>query len=52
MKAKHKCKYCNKKIYSEGGVCPDCKEKLKLVRKLLRMVKTAAGKEVDVDGRS
>lgn len=45
MELKYKCKYCNKIISIKDGVCSSCKSKLVLVRKLLRMVKTAAGKE-------
>lgn len=44
MERKYKCKYCDKMITGEGGMCSHCKEKLKLVKKLLRMVKTAAEK--------
>jgi hypothetical protein len=51
MERKHKCRYCDKMIYTEGGLCSHCKEKLMLVRKLLRMVKTAAGKEANGSGR-
>lgn len=36
---KYKCKYCDKMIIIENGMCSNCKEKLKLVRKLLRMVR-------------
>lgn len=45
MERKYKCKYCNKLIAVEGGMCSDCEENLKLVKTLLRMVKTAAGKK-------
>jgi hypothetical protein len=34
---KYKCRYCNKLITVKGGMCSECKEKLDLVRKLLRM---------------
>lgn len=44
MERKYKCKYCDKMIKNEGGMCSTCKTKLALVRKLLRMVKNAAGK--------
>lgn len=51
VERKYKCKYCNKMIAFEGGMCTDCSNKLKLVRKLLRMVKRAAGTRVnDRDG--
>lgn len=42
MKQKYKCKYCNKMITTDGGMCSCCKNKLALVRKLLLMVKTEA----------
>ena len=45
MERKYKCKYCNKLIAVEGGMCSSCEEKLVLVRKLLRMVNNAAGKK-------
>jgi hypothetical protein len=45
MRRKYKCKYCNKMIVVEGGMCWDCKEKLEDVKTLLRMVKTAARKK-------
>lgn len=35
------CKYCNSKC--KGEICSACSKKLKLIRKLLRMVKEAAG---------
>lgn len=44
VERKHKCKYCDKMIYTEGGMCSSCKDKLALVRKLLRMVKDAKEK--------
>ena len=44
MERKYKCKYCDKMITTEGGICSHCKEKLVLVRKLLRMVRNAAEK--------
>ena len=45
MERKYKCKYCNKKIAVEGGMCSWCESKLALVRKLLLMVKNQAKKE-------
>lgn len=39
---KYKCKYCEKMITTEDGMCSHCKEKLPLVRQLLRMVKDEA----------
>lgn len=41
---KYKCKYCDKKIATKGGMCSRCKEKLVLVRRLLVMVKDAKEK--------
>ena len=38
---KYKCKYCDKKISTEGGMCSYCKDKLAMVRKILRMVNAA-----------
>lgn len=42
VERKHKCKYCDKMISTEDGMCSHCKTKLELVRKLLRMVKDEA----------
>lgn len=39
VERKYKCKYCDKMIVIEGGMCSHCSTKLKLVRKLLRMVR-------------
>jgi hypothetical protein len=44
MERKYKCKYCDKMITTEGGMCSYCVDKLALVRKLLRMVKNAKEK--------
>lgn len=51
-KRKYKCKYCDSLISVNGGLCSTCQEKLVLVRKLLRMVKTAAQKEGRNYGKS
>ena len=47
LDGKYKCKYCNKTISFENSMCSDCKKKLELVRKLLRMVKNAAETKVN-----
>lgn len=45
MERKYKCKYCNKMITTKGGMCSYCESKLQMVRKLLRMVNSVAGKK-------
>ena len=45
VERKYKCKYCDKLITTEGGMCSHCKEKLPLVRKLLRMVRAEAARQ-------
>lgn len=45
VERKYKCKYCDSKIAVEGGLCSTCQSKLLMIRKILRMVKTAAKKE-------
>lgn len=44
----NRCRYCNRKVASEGNVCSTCREKLPYVRRLLELanvIKEAAERE-------
>lgn len=49
VERKYKCKYCEKLITADGSMCSRCKEKLMLVRKLLRMVNDAYENSIQKD---